>query len=355
MDIERFAADRDRESVRACHEIYLSGGPADDPHVPPLSLRSFAGWMELGWTEDPSETWLARDRAGQPCGWYVITLPQRENRHHAAVCPVVHDSRRRAGLGTALLRHAAERAQRHGRTLLTAETREGSPGAAFAAALGARRPATWSRRVLDLRAAPAGHMARLRARAEPAARGYSLLSWAGPVPGDWVAPVAAINAAMADAPLDAGHEAQIWDAERVRQDDHRRAVQGWRSYAVAARPSATGELAGLTQVSVDPVHPAWGVQELTAVAGPHRGHRLGLLVKVAMLELLAEREPQLTRIVTGNADGNAHMIAINDELGYTVLDRWPSWEMEVARALVPPRDQGRLPVPVGAAVNPAGG
>jgi hypothetical protein len=27
------------------------------------------------------------------------------------------------------------------------------------------------------------------------------------------------------------------------------------------------------------------------------------------------------------------MIAINDELGYTVLDRWPSWEMEVARAL----------------------
>ena len=75
------------------------------------------------------------------------------------------------------------------------------------------------------------------------------------------------------------------------------------------------------------------------MAGPHRGHRLGLLVKVAMLEWLAEREPQLTRIVTGNADGNEHMIAINDELGYTVLDRWPSWEMEVARALAPPRDE----------------
>ncbi len=69
------------------------------------------------------------------------------------------------------------------------------------------------------------------------------------------------------------------------------------------------------------------------VARPHRGHRLGLLVKVAMLELLAEREPQLTRIITGNADENRHMIAINAELGFAVLDRWPSWQAEVAQAL----------------------
>jgi hypothetical protein len=49
-----------------------------------------------------------------------------------------------------------------------------------------------------------------------------------------------------------------------------------------------------------------------------------------MLDLLAEEEPQLTRILTGNAAGNKHMIAINDQLGFTVLDRWPSWELDVA-------------------------
>ena len=205
-----------------------------------------------------------------------------------------------------------------------------SVGSAFA---GARRGITETHQLLELPAVPAGHLAALRATAESAAQGYSLLSWAGPAPEGLLAAVAAINGATADMPREAGHEAQLWDADRVRKDDHRRAVQGWRSYAVAARSLATGELAGLTQVSVDPADPAWGLQELTAVAGPHRGHRLGLLVKVAMLELLAEREPQLTRIVTGNADGNEHMIAINDELGYTVLDRWPSWEMEVARVL----------------------
>ena len=66
---------------------------------------------------------------------------------------------------------------------------------------------------------------------------------------------------------------------------------------------------------------------------PHRGHRLGLLVKVAMLELLAEREPQLTRILTGNTDANEHMIAINAELGFSVLDEWRWFEADVAQVL----------------------
>jgi hypothetical protein len=69
------------------------------------------------------------------------------------------------------------------------------------------------------------------------------------------------------------------------------------------------------------------------VTRQHRGHRLGLLVKLAMLDLLPEREPQLTRIITGNAEENRHMIAINDEIGFAVLDRWPCWELEVERVL----------------------
>jgi hypothetical protein len=106
-----------------------------------------------------------------------------------------------------------------------------------------------------------------------------------------------------------------------------------RWYTVAARSRASAELAAFTQVAVDPADPSWGYQELTAVAGPHRGHRLGLLVKVAMLELLAEREPQLTQIITGNADVNEHMIAINAQLGFEVVDEWPYWELDVPRAL----------------------
>jgi len=151
-----------------------------------------------------------------------------------------------------------------------------------------------------------------------------------------VAGVAALNAAMADAPREAGQEARSWDVKRVRLDERRIAAMGLRVHVIAARALDTGELAGLTQLAVDPAMPEWGFQELTAVARPHRGHRLGLRLKLAMLDRLALQEPQLTRIMTGNAAGNDHMIAINEQLGFRVLDRWPCWELGVADVPAPP-------------------
>ncbi|HTU06644.1 MAG TPA: GNAT family N-acetyltransferase, partial [Trebonia sp.] len=83
--------------------------------------------------------------------------------------------------------------------------------------------------------------------------------------------------------------------------------------------------AGLTQVYIDPGVPSWGYQGLTAVTRPHRGHRLGLLVKAAMLDWLAEAEPALERIQTGNAASNAFMIEVNETLGYRLLE--PAWQL----------------------------
>ncbi len=330
MKVEQFNAAADEASVRACYEIYLSGLPVDDPLVPPMSARAFAGWLALGWTEDPLENWLARDDSGGPCGWYSLSLPQRENRHRAWLNLAVHADRRRAGRGSTLLRHAAGRAAQAGRTILEGQSREGSPGAAFASTLKAGLSLTGIHRVLPLDRVPVSQWAGLRVEAEAAARGYTLRTWAGPAPEDAVAGVAAVNGALADAPRPAGEEEQVWDVARVRGDERRVAAMGLRAHVVAARAPGTGDLAALTQVCVDPAMPEWGFQELTAVARPHRGHRLGLLVKLAMLDRLAAREPQVTRILTGNADGNQHMIAINEQLGFRVLSRWPWWELDVA-------------------------
>lgn len=333
MNLERFDAAADHGQVRACYEIYLAGAPLDEPHEPPMSFPAFRGWLAYGWVEDPPETWLARDIAGAPSGWFMLTLPQREDRRYGYFHPVVHPARRQAGLGRALTGHAAARAARAGRALLTGDTRAGSPGEAFARAIGARQGQTEVTRVLELGSVPEGHLAGLRERAEKAARGYSLVVWEGAVPVEQYAAVASVTAAAGDMPRDPGHEPQHWDAERVRQSAQRVAAQGLRYYTVGARHDATGDLAGLTQLGIDPHHPAWAYQELTVVTRPHRGHRLGLLVKVGMLDVLAKREPQLRRIVTGNADGNEHMIAINTELGFEVLERWMSWEVDVAAAI----------------------
>jgi RimJ/RimL family protein N-acetyltransferase len=330
MHIERFDAETDRDLVRACHEIHVAAAPVDVPGEPPMSDRFFAGWLRMYWTEDRPETWLARDAAGVPSGWYSLTLPARENTHLAYLTPVVGLGYRRHGIGTALVRHAAGRAQAGGRALLSAECTLGSPGEAFSRALGARAGMTEASRVLHLRAIPDGHLARLRERARAAGGGYALLSWEGPAPDRYIGQVAALNQDGEDAPHEAGHEAQRWDVARVRAAEQRAAGQGLRLYSVAARSERTGELAALTELQVDPQAPEWAYQGLTVVARAHRGHRLGLLVKVAMLERLAGREPQLERIITGNADVNEHMIAINVALGYQILDHWLSWELAVA-------------------------
>jgi GNAT superfamily N-acetyltransferase len=336
MRIERFDPETDLARTRACYQAYLVSVPVDDPHCPPMSLRTFTGWLACGWTEDHPETWLAGDSPDQADGSYTAAMPLRENRHLAHVHPQVPPARRRAGIGTVLLRHAAARAAALGRTTLVAETRDGSDGEAFARALGARRTITDIRRVLDLATVPVRMLAELRAEADRAAHGYQLLSWEGTVPEEHLGQVAAVNSALADAPLSPGTEAQSWDADRVRVGQRRVELLGMRHYALAARCAGRGEFAGLTELSIDPGTPDWGFQGLTAVTRSHRGHRLGLLLKIAMLGLLAEREPRLRWVITGNADGNAHMIAINAQLGFRILDRWATWHLAVADLLALP-------------------
>jgi GNAT superfamily N-acetyltransferase len=337
MRIDRFDPGADKARLQACYQVYLAGAPVDDPHCPPLSLPVFTAWLACGWSEDHPEAWFAGDSPDQADGCCTVAMPRRENQHLAYVHPEVEPARRRAGIGTALLRHAAARAARLGRTTLAADARDGSAGEAFARALGARRGVTEVRRILDLTAVPAGLLAGLRDGAREASCGYRVLIWVGTVPEERLGQVAAVNAAMADAPHDAATQAQSWDADRVRTSQRRIELQGGRYYSVAAQCVRSGDFAALTQLHVDDEAPEWGHQELTAVTRPHRGHRLGLLLKVTMLDLLTEREPQLKWVITGNADGNSHMIAINALLGFQPVDSWASWQLDVQQVLALPR------------------
>ena len=208
---------------------------------------------------------------------------------------------------------------------------QGTPGAAFADRIGATPGLVDARRVLAVDAIPAGRIAALRSQAARASVGYSLVSWRGRTPDQYLAGFADVLNAANDMPHDPGQEEEVWDADRVREYDEERELRRRNVYTVAAVHDASGAVAAITDLDADQDSPQWGYQMLTAVTRPHRGHRLGLLVKAAMLEWLAEAEPRLTRIITGNAAVNKHMIAINDQLGYELLEpAGQSYEMPVA-------------------------
>jgi len=332
MLIEEFDAKTDDGRLEACYQVSVSGHAEDDPNVPEVTWRRFQAWWRYGLASEPIETWLAADDDEQPIGCYLLWLPERENRKNAIIALSVARARRRQAIGTALVGHAAVRAERAGRTLLMSDTRVGAPGTAFAQACGARAGIQEVRRVLDVDADLLARVAALRASAEQRAAGYSLRSWSGMTPDGLLEQASALHNAMEDAPHDASFEPLRWDADRLRKEEQQDAEAGMRTNSVAALANGSGEMAALTQVYVDPDRADWGYQGLTAVTRAHRGHRLGLLVKTAMLQRLSELEPRISAVETGNAASNQYMIAVNEQLGFRVTDTFQNWEIEVAAA-----------------------
>ncbi len=285
----------DPAALAACHEVQRAAQQADDPLGPPKSARVLRTWLSEGWERNPCEAWWAPGAAdGTADGWYWMELPDKENLSRAILVLAVHPRARGGDVPRELARHAARRARENGRTLFEIVAFQGAPADEFWRAMGARPTQQEARRVLDVRKSPPGHFAGIRDGATRAAAGYSLVTWTGVTPQERLAGVADILNAMNDAPHSEGSEDAAWDADRVRERaDSYQARMGVRSYSVAAIHEASGEMAALTQLEVDPDNPEWGHQGLTAVTRPHRGHRLGLLVKAAMLDWLADAEPKI--------------------------------------------------------------
>jgi GNAT superfamily N-acetyltransferase len=331
VQLERFDPGSDHERLRACHAIAMPAWEIDNPGIPPLSFDAYrAKWQD--YDGSPVHAFLAIGPAGQPAGYCSITLPVKENRGIAFCALTVALDQRRAGAGTALLTRCAAVARADGRTRLAASVCDGTPGAAFARAKGAVAGHADVLRTLTITPGTPARLAALRPAAERAATGYELLSWHGLPPEQHLSQLAVVLQSMEDAPRNEGVEPMAWDGDRVGEVEQNLADAGLDSFTVVARHVASGELAAYTQVLLVPSMPEWAAQQATVVQPAHRGHRLGLLVKITMMDLLARETPQVRRVLTGNAGHNEHMVAINEQLGYEISSVIRMWELAVSPA-----------------------
>jgi len=75
--------------------------------------------------------------------------------------------------------------------------------------------------------------------------------------------------------------------------------------------------------------PEIAYQWSTIVNPAHRGHRLGVVVKLANIDALRANWPSVHSINTWNAGVNDHMVAINEAMGFQAIEQWREWQLDV--------------------------
>lgn len=214
-----------------------------------------------------------------------------------------------------------------------AEIPADSPAAGFAAATGYELGQIERVSLLDTAGRATELQAQLGAVETSAAdAGYRVVAWQDAAPDSLVDAYAAAREHMSrDIPAGALQiDAERWDRARVRAWESE-LLSGGTTLLSCAVVDAGGDVAGYTVLELPPGRPV-AYQDDTIVLGPHRGHRLGLLLKLANLVALQEAAPERTRVHTWNADENAHMLRINLGLGFRPYGLSAAWERRVAAA-----------------------
>jgi GNAT superfamily N-acetyltransferase len=310
------------ELVTAVHDADRAGD----------ALPGFSTWAGQVRRPSPgSESHLVLAEVdGEVVGWFAQWLSTRENTDATTGEVEVHPAHRRRGYGRAMVDEWTRRAREMGRTRMIAEGMQGT-GAAFAAALGFRAVLADTQRRLDLETADTAALAALLEDARAHAGDYSLVQWTGGTPEKYLPGMAALESRMTiDAPMDdLTWEQEVYDADRLREQEQVWLARGTRRYTTVAVHDATGDVAGSTSVGVHEDADEGAYQWQTIVAPEHRGHRLGLLLKLENLALLRTHEPAVRTVDTWNADSNGPMLRVNLAMGFEVVRQWAEYERAI--------------------------
>ncbi|UKA57831.1 GNAT family N-acetyltransferase [Arthrobacter sp. FW306-2-2C-D06B] len=315
-----------------------------------LDRASSAQARLAGWRDTPyeaSRNFFARVD-GSVVGHASCQVPLKDNVQTAWLQADVLAGHRRQGIGTALLRTVEGVAVAQGRHVLQAHTEhpigsaatgagevprgvpDDSPGVAFCLKNGytLEQASRFSSLDMDHN----GEWQRLELTAHSKAdAAYEVRAWTNRCPGEYVDHMAVLMGRMStDTPAGGLEiEAESWDAARVRQLEDTTLAEGQTALVAAAQHRRTGELVAYTVIYLDSAKPWVAEQDDTLVAEPHRGHGLGMLVKLANLRRVQTEYPAVQRVMTFNAEENEHMLSINVQLGFKPAGYDGEWQKRI--------------------------
>lgn len=284
-----------------------------------------------------------------------IWLPMLESTRvaeHGLMVEAGDDDDARRALIDALLDDVGRVAAEHGRTTIIGSSDAASSGAVSAATgfggvdPDATEAAAMLARGYTLQQVYRMSVADLRqidleqrwadASASAASAGYETVVWAGPTPAEHRPAMRQLHERMSTDSPTGGLvlEAQTWSDERLAQFETQKSAGGRTMRTAAARHIDSGEVVGFTTLFVGAAINAPGGdvarQHDTLVRREHRGHALGMLLKLANLRGLRDHHPTHPRVSTMNAEENRPMLAVNEATGFLPVHFEGVWQRKDA-------------------------
>ena len=263
----------------------------------------------------------------------VTLLRTPENRHAAWAWIGVGPERRRKGIATALLRLIVDAARLDGRRLLIGMTSSTVPaGAAFMARLGAQSAQATYTNQLDIEDLNHGLVREWLERSAALHGEFELVLVEGAYPESELEAIAELQTVMNTAPRDdLDVEDSRGDPDQLRQLEAYYAEQKTERWMMYLRHLPSSRLAGYTEVYWEPTQPHVLNQGDTGVFPKYRTRGLGTWLKAAMIEKVLRDRPEVRLVRTGNAQSNAPMLRINEQLGFRPYRSNINWQVEIER------------------------
>lgn len=318
---------RDDADMDGFQGVYAAAELAEDPDA---GLYSREDGISMLTSDDESSLFEAFGgfMGDLMVGETILLGSTRDNLQVAQLLLWIDPAYQRRGHGARMLAHAEDHARSIGRTVLRVQSRIGDGHTGdqrFAERHGFALAMVEIERRLQL-PVDAAMLDRLEAETSPHLGDYEVRTVIGRTPAELKASYIELRNLMGvemphgDLDIEPGRmtTTDLDALETERESAGRNAV---RAFAVR-----DGVVVAYADASV-PGGDARHIDQFGTLVHPeHRGHRLGMAVKCAQLRAIAEHFPDREHIWTSNAETNAHMVAINEALGFAVHQVWGEFE-----------------------------